>query len=61
MLDEEEMIENAVDVAKALFDRVRFQYQGDTWISNELWQIYCQLQAAHERFAELRATNAFPE
>ncbi len=58
--DQEEMIENVVEVQRALFDRVRFQYQQDTWISQELWVIYGYLDAAAQKMSELRSKNVFP-
>lgn len=59
-LDLEEYIEIVVESQKALFDRVRFQYQGDTWISNALWDIHNLLEEAAKKMAALRATNCWP-
>jgi len=60
-MDHEEYLEQAAGTMKALFDRTRYQYQGDTWISNSLWEIHCLLQQAHEKMSALRASNCFPD
>lgn len=60
MLDMEEYIEVAITTQKSYFDRIRYQYQGDTWMSNGLWEVCCLLDQAHKKMAELRATNVFP-
>lgn len=61
ILDQEEMIEATVEVQKMLIERTRFQYQTDTWVSEELMQIYYLLHQASSRLSSLRATGAFPE
>lgn len=57
--DQEDFLESICLAQKAFFDRTRFQYQGDTWISKELWEIHHLLNLAHERLANLRATKCF--
>jgi hypothetical protein len=60
ILDQEDMIENAVGVQKFLFDRVR-NGQPDTAVTNELWYIHELLNQAAERLSNLRAAGVFPD
>jgi hypothetical protein len=39
LLDHEEYLEQAASTIKALFDRCRYQYNGDTPVSTYLWNI----------------------
>lgn len=54
MLDYLEYTEVSAETIKLLFDRVRFKYQADTWMSAELWEIYNQMKSASERLSQLR-------
>jgi hypothetical protein len=58
--DHEEYLEQAALTIKALFDRCRYQYNGDTPVSTYLWNIYSKIDQAHTELAALRATNQFP-
>lgn len=64
LFDYSEYLEVSAETTKLFFDRMRFQYQADTWMSQELWEIYCQMKAATERMDRLRvnmkAAGAFP-
>lgn len=48
-----ESLNNAMLDLRLLFSRTRIQYQGDTWISQELWNQYCLLDQAYERMVTL--------
>lgn len=58
--DQAEYMEVCAATLELMFHRVRFQYQGDTWISNELWEIYLKSKEAADRLNRLRETNCFP-
>lgn len=49
------------DTTKAYFDRVRFQQQGDSHVSNELWCAYCELTNVEKRLRHLKEQVAFPK
>lgn len=60
-IDHQETLEGMALMMKDLFDRCRHQYQGDTWISNKLWEIHLLVGRAADEMSELRATRCFPD
>jgi hypothetical protein len=54
-----ETLNNAMLDVRLLFARVRRQYQGDTWISQELWEQYCLLDQAADRMINLMNQGVF--
>ena len=54
-----ETLNNAMLDIRLIFSRVRRQYQGDTWISQELWEQYCLLDQAAERMIHMMQQGVF--
>jgi len=44
---------------RLVFTRARRQYNGDTWISNELWNILSVIDHVWDRFQALYDSDAF--
>jgi hypothetical protein len=57
LLDHEELLESTSQTMKALFDRCRYQFQGDTPVSAYLWGIYCKVEQAHAEMTALRSSD----
>lgn len=56
-----ESLNNAMCDVRLLFARTRRTYQGDTWISQELWNVYCLLDHTADRMLALIDQGAFPK
>ena len=54
-----ETLNNAMLDIRLVFTRIRRQYQGDTWISQEVWEQYCLLDQAYERMVTLMDHGVF--
>lgn len=47
--------------ARLLFTRARYQYQGETWISQELWQAYSKLEEVWDIFQKVWDHGGFDD
>jgi hypothetical protein len=60
--DADEVGEALINVqhdVRYLFSRALRQYRGTTWISNELWKAYQELDAVYERLLVVYNHNGF--
>jgi hypothetical protein len=60
LVDHMEYCDVAAGGIESLFHRLRYQYQQDTWISNELWLAFQEMKAGVGRLQRLQQTRALP-
>ena len=60
IFDQAENIESILHTQRALFDRVRVQYGGDSDFSNEMWNVVQKLQEAHAKVFWLWNAGVLP-